>query len=77
MYTPLIATAGAAAPEVTFLPASQKKQARWTLARLGHTSTIVGNYLFIVGGHTGTKYVKDVLLLNLGMILWWYYGIIW
>jgi hypothetical protein len=45
----------------------------WTLVdtemkhnRLSHTSTQVGSYLFIIGGHNGQTYTQDVLLLNLG-----------
>ena len=45
----------------------------WTLVstevkynRLSHTSTQVGSYLFIIGGHNGQTYAQDVLLLNLG-----------
>ncbi|KAJ7058127.1 galactose oxidase [Mycena amicta] len=33
--------------------------------RLSHTSTLVGSYLFIIGGHDGTNYCKDLLLFNL------------
>lgn len=36
--------------------------------RLSHTATIVGSYLFVVGGHDGVEYSSEVLLLNLGMI---------
>ena len=35
--------------------------------RLSHTSTQVGSYLFILGGHNGQSYAQDVLLFNLGM----------
>jgi hypothetical protein len=34
--------------------------------RLSHTSTQVGSYLFILGGHNGQSYAQDVLLFNLG-----------
>jgi len=34
--------------------------------RLSHTSTQVGSYLFMLGGHNGQSYAQDVLLLNLG-----------
>lgn len=34
--------------------------------RLSHTSTQVGSYLFILGGHNGQTYAQDVLLFNLG-----------
>ena len=60
---------GGEPPELTFVPGVDgKKSARWTVNRLGHSSTLVGNYLFIFGGHNGTKYLSDVLLLNLGMM---------
>lgn len=36
--------------------------------RLAHSATQVGSYVFIIGGHDGTKYSNNVLLLNLGMI---------
>lgn len=46
----------------------------WTLVdtdkeykRLSHSSTQVGSYLFIMGGHDGLKYSSDLLLFNLGM----------
>ena len=35
--------------------------------RLSHTATIVGSYLFVVGGHDGVEYSSEVLLLNLGI----------
>lgn len=34
--------------------------------RLSHTSTRVGSYLFIVGGHDGLNFANDVILFNLG-----------
>jgi hypothetical protein len=37
--------------------------------RLSHTSTQVGSYLFILGGHNGQSYAQDVLLFNLGTYL--------
>lgn len=44
----------------------------WTLVntevkfnRLSHTSTQVGSYLFIIGGHSGQTYAQDILLFNL------------
>lgn len=47
----------------------------WTLIntdikhnRLSHTSTQVGSYLFVIGGHNGQAYAQDVLLFNLGKI---------
>lgn len=48
----------------------------WTLIntdikhnRLSHTSTQVGSYLFVIGGHNGQAYAQDVLLFNLGKII--------
>lgn len=46
----------------------------WSLAkaqqpvfkRLAHTSTQVGSYIFIMGGHNASEYVSDLLLYNLG-----------
>ncbi|RYO82284.1 hypothetical protein DL762_006695 [Monosporascus cannonballus] len=38
--------------------------------RLSHTSTLVGSYLFVVGGHDGSEYSNDVLLLNLVTMTW-------
>jgi hypothetical protein len=35
-------------------------------ARLSHTATLVGPYLFIIGGHDGHEYEDEVMLLNLG-----------
>lgn len=34
--------------------------------RLSHSSTQVGSYLFVVGGHDGTSYTSELLLYNLG-----------
>lgn len=34
--------------------------------RLSHSTTQVGSYLFIAGGHTGTSYTSEVLYFNLG-----------
>ena len=39
--------------------------------RLSHTSTQVGSYLFIVGGHDGTSYSSEILFYNLGMSFAW------
>ena len=36
-----------------------------SLPRLSHTSTQVGSYLFIFGGHNGSKYLNELNLLNL------------
>ena len=33
---------------------------------LAHTSTQVGSYLYIIGGHNGERYTSEVLLFNLG-----------
>jgi hypothetical protein len=37
-----------------------------SIPRLSHTSTRVGSYLFIMGGHDGKQYSSEILLLNLG-----------
>jgi hypothetical protein len=34
--------------------------------RLAHSATQVGSYVFIFGGHDGSRYSSEVLLLNLG-----------
>lgn len=34
--------------------------------RLAHSATQVGSYVFIIGGHDGSRYSNEVLLLNLG-----------
>ena len=46
---------------------------RWTqveldriVPRLAHSATQVGSYVFVIGGHDGSRYSNDVLLLNLG-----------
>lgn len=36
--------------------------------RLSHSSTQIGSYLFVIGGHDGTKYLHDILLFNLGKL---------
>ena len=38
-------------------------------ARLSHSATTVGSYLFIVGGHNGQDYSSEILLFNMGMYL--------
>jgi len=38
--------------------------------RLSHTATIVGSYLFVIGGHDGVEYCNEVLLLNLVTMVW-------
>lgn len=37
-----------------------------TYRRLSHSSTQVGSYLFVMGGHDGNKYSHELLLFNLG-----------
>lgn len=37
--------------------------------RLSHTSTLIGSYLFIIGGHDGVNFTSDIVLFNLGMYL--------
>lgn len=39
--------------------------------RLSHTATIIGSYLFVVGGHDGVEYSNEVLLLNLGEFIFY------
>ncbi|KAI9105532.1 hypothetical protein DFS34DRAFT_16521 [Phlyctochytrium arcticum] len=38
--------------------------------RLSHTATQVGSYLFVLGGHDGTRYGNEALLLNLVTMNW-------
>lgn len=38
--------------------------------RLSHTATLVGSYLFVVGGHDGVEYTNEVLCLNLVTMTW-------
>ena len=38
----------------------------WFLPRVAHASCVFGNYLFVVCGHDGNRYVNDVAILNLG-----------
>lgn len=33
--------------------------------RLSHTTSLVGNFLYIIGGHNGHAYAQDVLVLDL------------
>ncbi|KAJ3514947.1 hypothetical protein NLJ89_g2062 [Agrocybe chaxingu] len=33
--------------------------------RLAHTATQVGSYIFVMGGHTSTEYVSELLLYDL------------
>ena len=37
------------------------------IPRLSHASVCVGSYLFVTGGHDGTHYCNDLLMLNFGM----------
>jgi hypothetical protein len=46
---------------------------RWTdvtqdvnIPRLSHSALCVGSFLFVLGGHDGTKYCNDLMMLNLG-----------
>ena len=36
------------------------------IPRLAHSATQVGSYIFFIGGHNGSKYSNEVLMLNLG-----------
>ena len=47
---------------------SLAKQQQNSYRRLAHTSTQVGSYIFIVGGHNAVEYVSDLLMYNLGKI---------
>ncbi len=38
--------------------------------RLSHSATVIGSYLFVIGGHDGHAYNNDVLLLNLVTMQW-------
>lgn len=38
--------------------------------RLSHTSTCVGSYLFVIGGHDGVNFSSDILLFNLVTLAW-------
>lgn len=40
------------------------------LPRLSHTATQVGSYLFVIGGHDGSRYSCDVMMLNLVTWSW-------
>jgi hypothetical protein len=48
---------------------SLAKQQQTSYRRLAHTSTQVGSYIFIVGGHNAAEYVSDLLMYNLGKII--------
>jgi hypothetical protein len=39
------------------------------LPRLSHTALSIGSFLFIIGGHDGSQYCNDLVMLNLGMIM--------
>lgn len=41
-----------------------------TIPRLSHTSTQVGSYLFVIGGHDGVNFSNEVLLFNLISLSW-------
>ena len=47
---------------------SLAKQQQTSYRRLAHSSTQVGSYIFILGGHNAVEYVSDLLLYNLGKI---------
>jgi hypothetical protein len=36
------------------------------IPRLSHSALCVGSFLFVLGGHDGTKYCNDLMMLNLG-----------
>jgi hypothetical protein len=62
---------------VFFLNAKDLDSKAWTtvspgerIPRLSHTSTLVGSFLFIFGGHDGSKYSNQVELLNLVTMVW-------
>lgn len=38
--------------------------------RLGHTSTQIGSYLFVFGGHDSRTYSNEILTLNLVNLQW-------
>jgi hypothetical protein len=40
------------------------------ICRRSHTSTQVGNYLFVIGGHNGSHYNSEVLLFNIATLQW-------
>jgi hypothetical protein len=39
------------------------------LPRLSHTALSIGSFLFIIGGHDGSQYCNDLVMLNLGKIV--------
>jgi hypothetical protein len=45
------------------------KPGQQTHKRLAHTASQVGSYIFVIGGHTGTEYVSEILLYDLGEII--------
>lgn len=40
------------------------------IPRLAHSATLVGSYIFVIGGHDGSRYSNEVLLLNLVTMSW-------
>ena len=55
---------------------SLAKQQQTSYRRLAHTSTQVGSYIFIVGGHNAIDYVSDLLMYNLGKIFLFFFIIV-
>jgi hypothetical protein len=45
------------------------KPGQQTFKRLAHTATQVGSYIFVIGGHTSSEYVSDILLYDLGILI--------
>jgi hypothetical protein len=70
VYTPKAPSTNSCYPEATFVPNKTHPGGRFTIARLAHSSTVVGHFLFVIGGHNGQKYSGDVLLLNLITLRW-------
>lgn len=54
-------------PPVDTLTWRQVDQGPKQLARLSHSTTAVGGYIFSIGGHNSSDYSNDVSLLNLGI----------
>jgi len=42
------------------------KPGQQVFKRLAHTATQVGSYIFVIGGHTSSEYVSDILFYDLG-----------
>ena len=38
--------------------------------RSGHTSTVVGRYIFVFGGSHGTDYLEDFFMLDTGNLVY-------